>query len=204
MPCFRRWSKETFVRRERNKLRTVQLASKQIVSLPSPASGMLPTVHLVNPSDFSFGIAVITPRWLYVLAAATPAAFGDPELCDETVEPLNPQRINRDDIIGIGIHTGNALRGYLLGRLARERGAWVIFGGVHTTPYPDEAFQLGGAHAVVRGDGDVAWGNALNDCVAGKLQRQYEGGRIEAAQFKAARWDLLPAKSYMWASVQTV
>jgi len=30
-------------------------------------------VHLVNPSDTSFGIGVITPRWLYVLAAATPA-----------------------------------------------------------------------------------------------------------------------------------
>ena len=27
-------------------------------------------VFLVNPSDVSFGIAVITPRWLFVLAAA--------------------------------------------------------------------------------------------------------------------------------------
>ena len=35
-------------------------------------------VHLVNPSDLSFGTAVITPRWLYVLAAATPARFGTP------------------------------------------------------------------------------------------------------------------------------
>jgi len=25
-------------------------------------------VHLVNPSTQSFGVAVITPRWLYVLA----------------------------------------------------------------------------------------------------------------------------------------
>ena len=42
-------------------------------------------VHLVNPSDTSFGTAVITPRWLHVLAAATPASFGDPVLCDETL-----------------------------------------------------------------------------------------------------------------------
>jgi hypothetical protein len=35
-------------------------------------------VHLVNPSDISFGVAVITPRWLYVLAAATPAEYGTP------------------------------------------------------------------------------------------------------------------------------
>ncbi len=29
-------------------------------------------VHLINPSDTAFGTAVITPRWLFVLAAATP------------------------------------------------------------------------------------------------------------------------------------
>ena len=29
-------------------------------------------VHLINPSHVSFGTAVITPRWQYVLAGATP------------------------------------------------------------------------------------------------------------------------------------
>src|SRR5207248_4930107 len=65
-------------------------------------------------------------------------------------------------------------------------------------------FEHGRAHAVVRGDGDVAWGKALTDCAKGELKRTYEGGRIEADQFKAARWDLLSPKRYMWASVQTV
>jgi hypothetical protein len=41
-------------------------------------------VHLINPSDVSFGTAVITLLWLYVLAAATPARYGDPVLTDET------------------------------------------------------------------------------------------------------------------------
>ena len=50
-------------------------------------------VHLVNPSDTSFGTAVITPRWLYVLAAATPESFGDPVICDETLEHLDPLSI---------------------------------------------------------------------------------------------------------------
>jgi hypothetical protein len=87
------------------------------------------TVHLVNPSHLSFGVGVITPRWLFVLAGATPTS--------------------------LGIHTGNALRGYEIGTLARDRGATVIFGGIHATLYPDEAQTLGGAHAVVKGDGDV-------------------------------------------------
>ena len=30
------------------------------------------SVHLINPSDNSFGTAVITPRWLYALAAVGP------------------------------------------------------------------------------------------------------------------------------------
>ena len=46
-------------------------------------------VHLVNPSDFSFGTAVITPRWLYVIAAATPSDFGEPIIVDETLEPVD-------------------------------------------------------------------------------------------------------------------
>ena len=40
------------------------------------------SVFLVNPSDVSFGTAVITPRWLYVLAAATPGTYGDPVVVD--------------------------------------------------------------------------------------------------------------------------
>ena len=114
----------------------------------SPKSTVM-RVHLINPSDTSFGIAVITPRWLYVLAAATPATFGDPVLCDETLRPWDAANLQGGDVVGIGIHTGNALRGYAVGRMARERGAWVIFGGVHSTLYPEEAFEYGGAHTVV-------------------------------------------------------
>jgi radical SAM superfamily enzyme YgiQ (UPF0313 family) len=161
-------------------------------------------IHLINPSDTSFGTAVITPRWLYVLAAATPESFGDPEICDETLNRLDPEGVHPGDVAGIGIHTSNALRGYALGRILRERGVCVIFGGIHATLYPQEAIDLGGAHSVVKGDGDLAWGQALNDHARGALQQVYEGGRVEAGEFKAARWDLLPKDSYMWASVQTV
>ncbi len=147
---------------------------------------------------------MITPRWLFVLAAATPSQFGDPILCDETVESLDFSTIQAGDVVGIGIHTGNALRGYSTGRQARERGAIVIFGGIHATLYPDESFERGAAHSVVKGDGDAAWGDALRDQAAGSLKRIYEGGRIEPGQFQAARWDLLKREHYLWGSVQTV
>ena len=161
-------------------------------------------IHLVNPSHVSFGIGVITPRWLYVLAAATPEAYGVPLIVDETLEAIDLSTIAPGDVVGIGIHTGNALRGYELGVAARQKGATVIYGGIHATLYPDEALDLGGAHAVVSGDGDYVWATVLRDAYAGTLQRMYAGGRVEGSNFLSARWSLLPEGRYMWASVQTV
>src|SRR5207244_3313214 len=105
---------------------------------------------------------------------------------DETLEHLERLSVQPGDVVGIGIHTGNALRGYAVGRIAKERGAHVIFGGIQATLYPEEAFERGAADAVVRGDGDVAWGQALNDFVRGTSQRIYEGGRVTAEEFNAA------------------
>lgn len=161
-------------------------------------------VHLVNPSDVSFGTSVITPRWLYVLAAATPPEFGNPIVIDETLDRIDVDRVNAGDVVGIGIHTSNAYRGYEVGRQARARGAFVIFGGIHATLYPDEARELGGAHAVVKGDGDQIWRTVLADFRAGTPCDVYEGGRVSGGSFEKARWDLLPRDRYMWGSVQTL
>jgi len=160
-------------------------------------------IYLIQPSDVAFGTAV-TPRWLYVLAGATPRHYDDPVLVDETLEPFDPSSIQAGDVVGIGIHTANALRGYQVGKLARERGAYVIFGGIHATLYPNEARELGAANSVVRGDGDLVWASVLADCSQGTPQPLYEGGRIDGGKFAAARWDLVPRKRYMWASVQTI
>ena len=161
-------------------------------------------VHLVNPSNLSFGVAIITPRWMFVLATATPESWGDPRLTDETLEPLDPICIEQGDVVGIGIQTANAFRGYEIGRLARARGAWVVFGGIHATLYPEEATQYGGAHAVVRGDGEIAWTEVLNDCAEGIRRPLYEGGHVDATALSPARWDLIDRERYAWASVQTV
>ena len=124
-------------------------------------------VHLVNPNHLSFGIAVITPRWLYVIAAATPRDYGDPVITDESLKRFCAKTVSQGDVVGIGVHSGNALRAYEVGRQARERGAYVIFGGIHTSLYPEEAYEVGGAHSVVMGDGDLIWSRVLSDCANG-------------------------------------
>jgi radical SAM superfamily enzyme YgiQ (UPF0313 family) len=161
-------------------------------------------VYLINPSNVSFGIAVITPRWLFVLAGATPAKFGTPVLVDETLEQFDTSVIKPGDIVGISVHTGNALSGYEVGRAARAAGATVVYGGIHATLFPEEAAREGQADAIVKGDGDVVWARVLEDWAAGRLQPVYDGGRVPGDAFVPARWDLLPKGKYMWASVQTV
>ena len=161
-------------------------------------------IHIVNPSHFSFGTGFITPRWMYVLAAATPSKWGDPILSDESLKPFDTGQLGEGDVVGIGLHTGNALVGYELGRRARERGAWVVYGGSHPTLFPEEALEKGGAHAVVKGDGDVTWGQVIEDCVNGDPKPVYEGGRVDAGKFRKARWDLMERDKYAWATVQTV
>lgn len=161
-------------------------------------------IHLVNPSESSFGIGVIVPRWLYVLAAATPAEYGDPLITDETIQQIREESIHPGDVVGISIHSGNVYRGLEVGRLARARGAWVVFGGIHAGLYPEEAWNLGHAHAVVKGDGDQIWATVLKDCANGSPQKEYNGGRVAGEDFLTARWDLLPPGTYMWGSVQTV
>ena len=161
-------------------------------------------IHLINPSDVEFGAAVITPRWLYVLASATPMSYGDPQIIDETLAQIDMSTVSPGDVIGIGIHTLNALRGYEVGRAARERGAHVVYGGIHSSLFPEEPFEHGGAHAVVKGDGDRIWPSVLADCESGAPKRLYDGGKIEGGSMLKARWDLLPKDKYMFASVQTV
>ena len=139
-----------------------------------------------------------------MLAAATPEEFGTPAIVDETLEQFDEATLAPGDVVGIGIHTANALRGYHLGRMARARGAFVVFGGIHPTLYPDEAREHGDAHAIVTGDGDLIWSKVLADCAAGSPLPQYDGGRVDGESFLPARWDLLPADRYMWGSVQTV
>jgi radical SAM superfamily enzyme YgiQ (UPF0313 family) len=161
-------------------------------------------VHIVNPSDSAFGTAVITPRWMFVIASATPSKYGDPLLWDETLESLDITKIQAGDVVGIGIHSGNALRAYTVGKMARERGAWVIYGGIHASLYPEEGLERGGGHAAVKGDGDLIWQTVLADCEKGEPRKLYDGGKIDGENFLPARWDLLPKDKYMWASVQTV
>src|SRR5262249_21118273 len=161
-------------------------------------------VILVNPANTTMGYSIITPRWLFVIAQATPVELvGDPILCDESLERFDSEVVEPGDIVGIGISTGNCLAGYRVLREAKLKGATVLMGGIHPTIFPGEALEMG-ADAVVTGNGDLIWSRAIRDALEGKLQKRYVGGRIPGEDLLKARWDVLDPRQYTFASIQTV
>src|SRR5947207_6122540 len=161
-------------------------------------------VFIVNPANASIGFSVMTPRWLYVIAGATPTELvGDPVVIDEPVTRFKPEDVRPGDIVGVGIHTANCRPGYRVIREAKESGATVIVGGIHATIFPEEPLEMG-ADAVVKGGGDVVWSQAVQDALVGKMKSVYAGGLVPGEQLIPARWDLLDPYRYMFASVQTV
>ena len=162
-------------------------------------------IHLINPSDVSFGIGVITPRWLYVLAEATPRVFGDPVIVDETLESLDPATIAPGDIVGIGIHTGQ--RAARLSRSARSRASAAPRSSTAaSTPRCSRRRRTNSAAPTrwSRATATSCGARRFSDCVNGTLQPLYDGGRVEPEDLLPARWDVMPPDRYMWASVQTV
>ena len=161
-------------------------------------------VVLVNPANTTVGFSVITPRWLFVIAGATPTGLvGDPVIIDEPVTRFNPEDVGPGDIVGVGIHTGNCRPGYRVVTEAKKRGATVIVGGIHPTIFPDEPLEMG-ADAIVKGGGDLVWSSIIKDALDGRLQRVYDGGRVPGEQMVKARWDLLDPSKYLMGSIQTV
>ena len=116
-------------------------------------TGLLKLSMVFHPLEFCGPVPVVVPV-LYLDRRYQPGGlFATPERNSRGTSKTN--RTQPGDIVRIGIHAGNALRGMEVGRMVRERGAWVVFGGIHATLYAEEARELGAAHVVVKGDGDV-------------------------------------------------
>ena len=164
----------------------------------------MPKVILVNPAMSTMGYSIITPRWLFVIAQATPVELvGDPVLVDEALHEFDASIVRPGDIVGIGISTGNCMAGYRVLKQAKARGATVVMGGIHPTIFPDEPLEMG-ADAVVTGNGDLIWPKVVRDVLEGRLLRRYDGGRVPGDSLLKGRWDLLDPTQYTFATIQTV
>jgi radical SAM superfamily enzyme YgiQ (UPF0313 family) len=156
---------------------------------------------LINPfypkdPHASFGKHVLTPSLaLTSIAASTPAEW-EVRYWDENLLQGPPPWQPFPQVVGITVHLTFAERAYALARWYRQRGAIVVFGGLHVISCPDEVRPH--ADAIVIGEGVHAWGDVLRDVEAGTLRPVYHGSyRRPYRDDPAPRRDILPRDSFL-------
>ena len=116
----------------------------------------------------------------------------NPSSLHETLAGMDPAKIEPGDVVGIGIHTANALRGYGGRATGPETRSRVIYGGVHASLHPEErtnsAALTASLREMVTGFGSEFWP------IAKRVIHKplYDGGRIAGDQLQSARWNLFP------------
>jgi len=126
-------------------------------------------VILINPSFdrsrmgfFARYVPAMLPLSLGFLAGYLIERGVRPTIIDEQLEYLSPQKIkdifrNKENIIvGLSCLTAGAQRAYELAGWIKDAspGALIVYGGVHATVLPEEAFERGHADVVVCAEGE--------------------------------------------------
>jgi radical SAM superfamily enzyme YgiQ (UPF0313 family) len=139
---------------------------------------------------------VLTPTLALTSIAASTPPHWEVRYWDENLLQGPPPSAPFPQVVGITVHLTFAERAYALARWYRERGAKVIFGGLHVISCPDEVRPH--ADAIVIGEGVHAWGEVLRDAEAGTLKPVYHGSyRRPYRDDPPPRRDLLPRGSFL-------
>jgi radical SAM superfamily enzyme YgiQ (UPF0313 family) len=144
----------------------------------------------------SFGKHVLTPSLaLTSIAASTPADW-EVRYWDENLLQGPPPATPFPQVVGITVHLTFAERAYELARWYRQRGAIVVFGGLHVISCAEEVRPH--ADALVIGEGVHTWPEVLRDVEAGTLKPVYHGSyRVPYRNDPPPRRDLLPRDSFL-------
>ncbi len=163
---------------------------------PKPRTALLINPFYPKDPHASFGKHVLTPSLaLTSIAASTPANW-DVRYWDENLLLGPPPYDPFPQVVGITVHLTFAQRAYALARWYRQRGAKVVFGGLHVISCPAEAAPH--ADAIAIGEGVQLWGQILDDVARGRLQRVYRGDyRKPYRDDPPPRRDLLPRRGFL-------
>jgi len=131
------------------------------------------------------------------LGLATLAAYLDPDdeitLQDQHVETVDLQ--DNPDLVVIQVYITNAYRAYAFADHYRQRGAYVILGGLHVTSLPEEAQHH--ADTIFLGPGEETFPQFLKDFRAGTPKRRYTSSVRTLTGIPPIRRDLIKRRLYL-------
>lgn len=163
---------------------------------PTPKFALLINPFYPKDPHASFGKHVLTPTLaLTSVAAATPGDW-QVKYWDENLLKGPPPFRPFPAVVGISVHLTFAKRAYELARWFRQRGAKVVFGGLHVLSCPDECAQH--ADAIAVGDGVQLWHDILRDAERDQLKSRYSADYKRPYRLDPPpRRDLLPRGDFL-------
>ncbi len=131
------------------------------------------------------------------LGLATIASFFPPDteisLQDEHVERLDLD--DEPDLVVIQVYITSAYRAYELADHYRQKGAYIVLGGLHVTSLPEEAATH--ADTIFLGPGEDTWPVFLKDWQAGSPQKVYQSQLRSLVGMPPIRRDLIKRHLYL-------
>ena len=131
------------------------------------------------------------------LGLATLAAFLDIDdeidLQDQHVEELNLN--DNPDLVVIQVYITNAYRSYKIADYYREKGSYVILGGIHVTSLPKEALEH--ADSIFTGPGEDTFPEFLKDFKNKRPKKIYSSKIRSLENQPIARRDLIKRNRYL-------
>lgn len=131
------------------------------------------------------------------LGLATLAGYLSPhdeaEMVDQHVQPLTLD--DAPDLVVIQVYITNAYRAYAIADHYRQKGCFVILGGLHVTALPDEAAQH--ADAIFLGPAEESFPRFLADFRQGNHQKRYVSTTRTLAGIPPIRRDLIDRSRYL-------
>jgi len=127
---------------------------------------------------------------LLTVAALTPteATF---DYIDEQFQHIDFNKAY--DIIAISVMTQQANRAYLIGDKFRQKGQFVIMGGIHPTLLPDEAIEH--SDSIIMGEAELLWPEFIRDFSSGNPKKIYRTDELAQLRYSPIpRYDLLKEK----------
>jgi radical SAM superfamily enzyme YgiQ (UPF0313 family) len=130
------------------------------------------------------------------LGLATLAGYlddADVEIQDEHVETLDLD--DRPDLVVIQVYITSAHRAYRIADHYRQRGSYVVLGGLHVTSLPEEAARH--ADTIFLGPGEDTWPRFLADFRRGCQARVYQSSLRTLEGLPPIRRDLIKRRRYL-------
>lgn len=114
------------------------------------------------------------------------------ELQDQHVEPLTLE--DTPDLVCIQVYVTNAYRAYEIADSYRQRGIYVVMGGLHVTSLPEEAAMH--ADTIMLGPGEEAFPRFVKDFREGHPEKRYTARWRSLGNIPPVRRDLIKREKY--------